>query len=58
LLLRFTYAQQRTRHRSSSDKDSRVKWIAIGFKIGVSGLLAWLVLKHVDFAAAGALLRS
>jgi glycosyltransferase 2 family protein len=35
-----------------------VKWIAIGVKIGISGLLAWLVLKHVDFAAAGALLRS
>jgi uncharacterized membrane protein YbhN (UPF0104 family) len=35
-----------------------VKWIAIGVKIGISGLLAWLVLAHVDFAAAGALLRS
>jgi uncharacterized membrane protein YbhN (UPF0104 family) len=35
-----------------------VKWVAIGIKIGISGLLAWLVLKHVDFAAAGALLRS
>jgi glycosyltransferase 2 family protein len=35
-----------------------VKWIAIGVKIGISGLLAWLVLKHVDFTAAGALLRS
>jgi uncharacterized membrane protein YbhN (UPF0104 family) len=35
-----------------------VKWIAIGIKIGISGLLVWLVLKHVDFAAAGALLRS
>jgi uncharacterized membrane protein YbhN (UPF0104 family) len=35
-----------------------VKWIAIGVKIGISGLLAWLLLRHVDFAAAGALLRS
>jgi glycosyltransferase 2 family protein len=35
-----------------------VKWIAIGVKIGISGLLAWLLLQHVDFAAAGALLRS
>jgi uncharacterized protein (TIRG00374 family) len=35
-----------------------VKWIAIGVKIGISGLLAWLVLRHVDFSAAGALLRS
>jgi uncharacterized protein (TIRG00374 family) len=35
-----------------------VKWIALGVKIGISGLLAWLVLKHVDFTAAGALLRS
>jgi glycosyltransferase 2 family protein len=35
-----------------------VKWIAIGIKIGITGLLVWLVLKHVDFAAAGALLRS
>ena len=35
-----------------------MKWIAIGVKIGISGLLAWLVLKHVDFTAAGALLRS
>jgi uncharacterized protein (TIRG00374 family) len=33
-----------------------VKWIAIAIKLGISGLLAWLVLKHVDFAAAGALL--
>jgi uncharacterized membrane protein YbhN (UPF0104 family) len=39
-------------------RGARVKWIAIGVKIGISGLLAWLVLKHVDFAAAGALLRS
>jgi uncharacterized membrane protein YbhN (UPF0104 family) len=35
-----------------------VKWVAIGAKVAMSGLLAWLVLKHVDFAAAGALLRS
>ena len=35
-----------------------MKWVAIGIKIGISGLLAWLVLKHVDFTAAGALLRS
>ena len=35
-----------------------MKWIAIGAKIAISGLLAWLVLKHVDFAAAGGLLRS
>jgi glycosyltransferase 2 family protein len=35
-----------------------VKWVAIGAKIAISGLLAWLVLKHVDFTAAGALLRS
>ena len=35
-----------------------MKWIAIGAKIAISGLLAWLVLKHVDFTAAGALLRS
>jgi len=35
-----------------------MKWVAIGAKIVISGLLAWLVLKHVDFAAAGALLRS
>jgi uncharacterized protein (TIRG00374 family) len=34
-----------------------VKWIAIGVKVGITGLLAWLLLKHVDFAAAGALLR-
>jgi len=33
-----------------------VKWIAIAIKLGISGLLAWLVLKHVDFTAAGALL--
>jgi glycosyltransferase 2 family protein len=33
-----------------------VKWIAIAIKLAISGLLAWLVLKHVDFAAAGALL--
>ena len=33
-----------------------MKWIAIGIKLGISGLLTWLVLKHVDFAAAGALL--
>src|SRR5262249_13936678 len=38
--------------------EPRVKWIAIGVKVAISGLLAWLVLKHVDFAAAGALLRS
>jgi uncharacterized membrane protein YbhN (UPF0104 family) len=35
-----------------------VKWIAIGVKIAISGLLVWLVLAHVDLAAAGALLRS
>jgi glycosyltransferase 2 family protein len=35
-----------------------VKWIAIGVKVGITGLLAWLLLKHVDFAAAEALLRS
>jgi len=35
-----------------------VKWIAIGVKVGITGLLVWLLLKHVDFAAAGALLRS
>jgi uncharacterized protein (TIRG00374 family) len=35
-----------------------VKWIAIGVKIGITGLLGWLLLKHVDFAAAGTLLRS
>jgi glycosyltransferase 2 family protein len=35
-----------------------VKWIAVGAKVGITGLLAWLLLKHVDFAAAGALLRS
>ncbi len=35
-----------------------VKWAAIGIKIGVSALLAWLVLAHVDFVGAGALLRS
>jgi glycosyltransferase 2 family protein len=35
-----------------------VKWIAIGVKIGISGLLVWLLLAHVDFTAAGMLLRS
>ena len=35
-----------------------MKWIAIAVKLAISGLLAWLVLKHVDFAAAGALLGS
>lgn len=34
-----------------------MKWIAVGVKIGITGLLGWLLLKHVDFAAAGALLR-
>jgi glycosyltransferase 2 family protein len=37
-------------------RENPVKWIAIAIKLGISGLLAWLVLKHVDFAAAGALL--
>jgi len=35
-----------------------VKLIAIGVKIGITGLLAWLLLQRVDLAAAGALLRS
>jgi glycosyltransferase 2 family protein len=35
-----------------------VKWIAIAVKLCISGLLAWLVFKHVDFTAAGALLGS
>lgn len=35
-----------------------MKWVAIGIKIAISGLLAWLVLAHVDFAAAGTLLRN
>jgi glycosyltransferase 2 family protein len=35
-----------------------VKWIAIAIKVAISGLLAWLLLKHVDFSAAAALLRS
>lgn len=35
-----------------------MKWIAIAIKLGISGLLGWLVLKHVDFAAAGTLLGS
>jgi uncharacterized membrane protein YbhN (UPF0104 family) len=35
-----------------------VKWIAIAIKLAISGLLAWLVLKHVDFTTAGALLGS
>jgi glycosyltransferase 2 family protein len=39
-------------------KGLRMKWIAIAVKIGISGLLAWLLLKHVDFSAAAALLRS
>jgi uncharacterized protein (TIRG00374 family) len=39
-------------------KGPPVKWIAIGVKIGISGVLAWLVLEHVDFSAVGALLRS
>src|SRR5262249_49414263 len=39
-------------------EESAVKWIAIGVKISISGLLAWLLLEHVDFASAGALLRS
>jgi uncharacterized protein (TIRG00374 family) len=33
-----------------------VKWIAIAVKLCISGLLAWLVFRHVDFTAAGALL--
>jgi glycosyltransferase 2 family protein len=33
-----------------------VKWVALAVKIGISGVLTFLVLKHVDFAAAGALL--
>jgi hypothetical protein len=35
-----------------------VKWIAIAVKLCISGLLAWLVFKHVDFTAAGGLLGS
>ena len=35
-----------------------MKWIAIGVKLCISGLLAWLVFKHVDFASAGELLGS
>jgi hypothetical protein len=35
-----------------------VKWIAVAVKLCISGLLAWLVFKHVDFAAAGGLLGS
>ena len=35
-----------------------MKWIAIAVKLCISGLLAWLVFKHVDFAAAGDLLGS
>jgi uncharacterized membrane protein YbhN (UPF0104 family) len=35
-----------------------VKWVAIAVKLCISGLLAWLVFKHVDFAAAGGLLGS
>jgi Lysylphosphatidylglycerol synthase TM region len=41
-----------------AQRGPRVKWIAIGVKIGITGLLGWLLLKHVDFAAAGTLLRS
>jgi uncharacterized membrane protein YbhN (UPF0104 family) len=35
-----------------------VKYLVFGVKVAITGLLAWLLLKHVDFAAAGALLRS
>lgn len=35
-----------------------MKWIAIALKLCISGLLAWLVFKHVDFSAAGGLLGS
>ena len=35
-----------------------MKWIAVALKLCISGLLAWLVFRHVDFAAAGGLLGS
>lgn len=35
-----------------------MKWIAVAVKLCISGLLAWLVFKHVDFSAAGGLLGS
>ena len=35
-----------------------MKWIAVAVKLCISGLLAWLVFTHVDFAAAGGLLGS
>jgi uncharacterized membrane protein YbhN (UPF0104 family) len=35
-----------------------MKWLGIAVKIAITGTLTWLLLKHVDFSAAGALLRS
>jgi hypothetical protein len=56
--IRGGFLPENAPNTATSNGGLRVKWIAIGVKVGITDLLVWLLLKHVDFAAAGALLRS